>query len=362
MLIVAFSLWSPSLRPLPPAPSANASADAGSQDGKTDRQWIEVEIQPGDTMQSIALQYNFTVEDLARANDMGARSRLESGQILLVPRFDDSVEATRLEVVRRWRAESGVDSQPPRVLVWDRYKVQPGDSVWSISNLFGIAPDTLVGCNSGLSVLKRPRPGQLIRIPNQDGILYRVRPHETPRGIAERNAIPIDRLVFVNGPNTERIAEGNFLFLPGAQLPDNPLRDGRSLAMRRAWRWPLDGGRLTSRFGLRRDPFSGWMAFHAGIDLGASYGTTIRASRKGIVSYAGWLGGYGRAVILLHDDGCWSLYGHCSGIGVSEGQSVDSGQAIASVGSTGRSTGPHLHFEVRRNNSPVNPLDLLPKR
>ncbi|BBD58778.1 peptidase M23B [Nostoc sp. HK-01] len=115
----------------------------------------------------------------------------------------------------------------------------------------------------------------------------------------------------------------------------------------------------SSRFGWRVHPILGYRRFHAGLDFAASYGSTIRAADSGTVIFAGWYGGYGRAVIIDHGNGLTTLYGHTSELFVSEGQGVQRGQAIAAVGSTGFSTGPHLHFEVRRHGTPVNPADYL---
>ncbi len=117
--------------------------------------------------------------------------------------------------------------------------------------------------------------------------------------------------------------------------------------------------RITSRFGNRIHPILGYRRFHAGIDFGASYGTTIRAADAGQVIFAGWYGGYGRAVIVNHGNGLTTLYAHASRLLVTEGTYVQQGQAIATVGSSGLSTGPHLHFEVRRNGAPVNPVEFL---
>lgn len=115
----------------------------------------------------------------------------------------------------------------------------------------------------------------------------------------------------------------------------------------------------SSPFGWRVHPILGYRRFHAGLDFAAGYGSTIRAADSGTVIMAGWYGGYGRTVIISHGNGITTLYGHTSQLYVSEGQTVQKGQAIAAVGSTGLSTGPHLHFEVRRNGTPVNPTDYL---
>ncbi|MEW6279357.1 MAG: peptidoglycan DD-metalloendopeptidase family protein [Candidatus Eremiobacterota bacterium] len=118
-------------------------------------------------------------------------------------------------------------------------------------------------------------------------------------------------------------------------------------------------GWITSPFGYRVHPIRGTTIFHSGLDIAAESGTPIRAADNGRVIYSGWYGGYGYAVILDHGDGYSTLYGHCSALHVYEGQSVSQGHAIASVGSTGMSTGPHLHFEVRYHGNPVDPRGRL---
>ena len=125
-----------------------------------------------------------------------------------------------------------------------------------------------------------------------------------------------------------------------------------------ALNWPL-GGPITSPFGWRVHPITGASRFHSGIDIGGDYGETIHAAGAGIVSYAGWISGYGYAVIIDHGGGISTLYGHNQALLVSEGQSVSQGQAIAECGSTGNSTGPHCHFEVRVDGEPVNPMGYL---
>ncbi len=116
---------------------------------------------------------------------------------------------------------------------------------------------------------------------------------------------------------------------------------------------------ITSSFGTRVHPILGYRRFHAGVDFGASHGSTIRAADAGVVIFSGWYGGYGRSVIISHGDGLTTLYAHASAAYVKEGASVQKGEPIAAVGSTGFSTGPHLHFEVRKNGEPVNPMNYL---
>ena len=123
--------------------------------------------------------------------------------------------------------------------------------------------------------------------------------------------------------------------------------------------WPAEG-EITSPFGWRVHPIFGTQRLHTGIDIGADYGDAIRAADGGVVIHADWMGGYGNAVIIDHGNGISTLYAHNSQLLVDEGQTVAKGQTVARCGSTGYSTGPHLHFEVRHNGSPVNPLNYLP--
>ena len=116
--------------------------------------------------------------------------------------------------------------------------------------------------------------------------------------------------------------------------------------------WPCDGV-VVSGFGMR------WGRMHEGIDIGCAYGTPNRAAAAGTVIHAGWLGGYGNLVVVDHGNGLSTAYAHASSILVSVGQSVSQGQTVSLVGSTGNSTGPHLHFEVRVNGVAVDPLPYL---
>lgn len=118
-------------------------------------------------------------------------------------------------------------------------------------------------------------------------------------------------------------------------------------------------GPMTSPFGWRIHPISGDRRFHNGLDFGAEYGSLIKAADNGVVIAAEWTGGYGNAVIVDHGNGLTTLYGHTSQMYVTAGQVVRKGQPIAAVGSTGFSTGPHLHFEVRRQGEPIDPMPFL---
>ena len=122
--------------------------------------------------------------------------------------------------------------------------------------------------------------------------------------------------------------------------------------------WPVSGP-ISSPFGMRFDPVQHHYQLHAGIDVAAPQGVTISAASEGKIIFAGWYGGYGNAIIIDHGGGISTLYGHCSQIFVGVGQDVQRGQAIGAVGMTGDATGPHVHFEVRVNGKPVDPMSYL---
>ena len=123
--------------------------------------------------------------------------------------------------------------------------------------------------------------------------------------------------------------------------------------------WPMIG-RITSPFGYRRNPLWGGVSLHTGVDIAAPYGKPISCADSGEVIYSGWWDGYGKAVVIDHGKGYTTVYGHMSRIYAQVGQMVTKGESIGLVGSTGFSTGPHLHFEIRVNGRPVDPMPYLP--
>ena len=123
--------------------------------------------------------------------------------------------------------------------------------------------------------------------------------------------------------------------------------------------WPCSGT-ITSYYGWRVHPIFGTRKYHSGMDIAVDYGTPIHAAANGVVVYSGWMGGYGYAIMLDHGGGLVTIYGHNSSLAVGEGQRVSKGQVVAYAGSTGYSTGPHCHFEVRLHGEVTEPLNYLP--
>lgn len=143
------------------------------------------------------------------------------------------------------------------------------------------------------------------------------------------------------------------------QQMQNPTASRAQFRATGAMMWPASGY-ITSPFGWRIHPVFGTQKFHTGVDIGADYGDPVVAADSGTVIHADWLGGYGKAVIINHGNGLQTLYAHNSELLVYEGQTVSKGQTISRAGSTGYSTGPHLHFEVRSNGTPTDPMGYLP--
>lgn len=333
--------------------------------------WKEHVVKSGETLSDIALRHGgVTAQDILRANGLKDANRLATNQILLIPNNPEEVENTLEEVrTRQIRVASlREESKPLKVLA---YVVVQGDSLWSIANAQSIELDTLVGSNTFKSSATL-RPGAVLRIPNQDGIFYTLRKGEKIEQVCKRYQVDLERTRKVN-PTVDLVSlkPGDEIFLPGARpeavaevksegkKAKSPPSKGRDVQKGvRSYRWPVMG-RINSPFGWRRHPVTRRRDFHTGIDIKADRGMLIRAARDGRVAYSGWMGGYGKVVVVEHAGGHSTFYAHCSTLLVGQGAKVSQGQNVARVGTTGRSTGPHLHFEVRKGNSPVNPLQYL---
>ena len=229
-----------------------------------------------------------------------------------------------------------------------RYKVTSRDTFWTILSRSGLDMDTLMTVNDLFSP-GQIKAGMTIFIPNMRGVVER-----TEAGKKRRHTIPQIYIDKVNGPTP-----GKYRFIPCGKIS----RLERSLFMGTAFLFPLSKGRRTSGFGARRDPFHKQrLQFHKGIDLACPIGSPVYAARRGTVTFTGFNGGYGKLVVLKHEHGYSTYYGHLSHFTVKRGQKVKAGDMIARSGNTGRSTGPHLHFEVRRGKRAVNPGHLVKRR
>lgn len=234
------------------------------------------------------------------------------------------------------------------------YTVKKGDTVSGIASGAGLRNfGTLLSVNN-IDNARRISVGQVLRIPSADGLLYTVKKGETLAGIAAAHNVSVTALLDANDLTNETLSVGQKLFIPGAALSSFELRK----ALGELFIYPIHG-RLTSPFGYRSDPFTGARSFHSGVDLAAPTGTSVKATLDGRIAETGFNRIYGNYVIITHDRGYQSLYGHLSAIYVKRGQYVTQGAVVGAVGNTGYSTGPHLHLSIYKNGSLINPFSVL---
>jgi len=192
------------------------------------------------------------------------------------------------------------------------------------------------------------------------GIVLGMSETAAARAVAQGRVV-VAALPAADGPEEEppaRISVGAALDLEGAPVVLRIVAPSPTFASILSGAGLLSRMRMTSGFGLRLDPFLGTMRMHRGLDLAAPRGTPVPASGAGTVAAAGWMGGYGNGVVVNHGNGVETRYGHLSSISVTAGQRVAKGEILGRVGSTGRSTGNHLHYEVRQAGHAVNPASL----
>jgi murein DD-endopeptidase MepM/ murein hydrolase activator NlpD len=242
------------------------------------------------------------------------------------------------------------------------YNVQSGDTLIAIANAFRLKPDTIIWASGRL--VDHPdllQVGQTLTILPVDGIYHTVQKGETLQGIAKQYKVEVDAITSYeyNGlQEPYELVAGQHIIVPGGQKPYVPrvvhaytgAVPSSATKGSGSFVWPASG-RITQ----------GYLSYHKAIDIGAPTGRPVLAADAGYVASIGWSQyGYGNCIILDHGNGFQTLYAHLSAILVEAGQSVAIGERIGSVGSTGRSTGPHLHFEVRYKGAQRNPLGYLP--
>jgi murein DD-endopeptidase MepM/ murein hydrolase activator NlpD len=240
-----------------------------------------------------------------------------------------------------------------RMLLYTAYTLKPGDTIGEIAANYGLNQDTIISLNS-IKNSRLLQIGQVLKIPNQDGVLYQVRAGDNLEKIAERYHVEIPALRTANELFSDRVNAGTALFIPGARLNYTDLQEinGDLFA------WPVRGY-ITSRYGYRSNPFGGSRQFHSGLDIGASMGAPVRAAMGGRVTTVSYNEVMGNYIVISHHSNYRSLYGHMSYVRVKPGALVRAGDRIGDVGSTGLSTGPHLHFTVYKNGVTTNPQALM---
>ena len=300
------------------------------------------------------------------ADQLTADDSIDSGV------YDDSA-VTETAIMDAVRPETVVATAPSknRSAVVE-YAVESGDTIGSIARKFGLQTQTVLATNQ-LRPSSLIRIGQTLQILPVDGVMYTVRKGDTLSKIATTYKADSERIRKANNLLAdETLAPGTALVVPDGQTPyiapaPKPVRIAaslhdvfvpappvRSTAGASGLIWPTDARRITQYFTRR----------HTGVDIAGAVGTPIYAADDGVVISAGWnTGGYGNMIIIDHGDGLYTRYGHGSKILVHEGDTVSKGDKIMLMGSTGRSTGPHLHFEVMRGDihRRANPLSYVHK-
>ncbi len=242
-------------------------------------------------------------------------------------------------------------------LSYSTYRIREGDMIGVIAERFGITQDTLISVNN-IRQTRNIQIGEYLRIPSMEGILYTVRENgETPLTIAEKYEVSPEKTASVNGFAMETsLEEGNMIFVPDALLDWVTIQEING----DLFKIPLRNRYyISSSFGWRNSPFTGARSYHAAVDMAAPRWTPIYASLVGQVSQVRYGDPvYGNYIVVTHHSGYTTLYAHMIDINVSRWEYVDTNSIIGWVGSTGMSTGDHLHFAVLRYGTAVNPTSL----
>ena len=303
-----------------------------------------VTVQAGDTLYDIAVAHGVSVSDLIAFNDLDG-TLIHPGQVLALDAGDKELEPLTVEIVS-------------------------GDSLWSIARAYGTTAQELADAN-GITLATVLNPGHRLTVPGQYSVGGRdlggavpqtitVGPGETLWQLASTHNTTVAAIVSSNGLTSERILAGQTLtIVPGSEVAAARAVTGNVTPVAvapAAMLWPIVGT-ITSRYGYRQLRISG-SNWHAGLDIDGHTGDPIVAAVPGTVTYSGWMGGYGY-VVIVENGNTEYYYAHASELLVNEGDWVDAGTTVALVGSTGNSTGSHLHFEVRVDGDPVDPLPML---
>jgi murein DD-endopeptidase MepM/ murein hydrolase activator NlpD len=239
------------------------------------------------------------------------------------------------------------------------YSVKPKDNLWQLAKKYGYSVHTLIGTNPQLKTYEI-NINQKILIPSSGGCLHPIQQNDTWKRISERYDIEESVLRFKNF-GISKLVPGEYIFIPG-RYPAIDLMNKKmqeKYELRSLFQSPLHG-RYSSKFGKRKHPVTGRMNFHGGVDIAVPLGTRVCAAADGVVIVASRnVGHYGMAVFIDHRNGYVTHYGHLSYINVKVGQKVKKGQLIAKSGASGRVTGPHLHFTIKKDDKALDPMKFI---
>ena len=294
---------------------------------------------------------------------------------------------------------------PPKRAEEITYKIKKKDTIPAIAKRYGVKQDTIL-INNKDALNNKLKIGDTITFPSIDGLYYKLEKNDTLAKIAKKYGISVVDIVDYNNINPKKLKAGSTIFLKGVTLqkykdvegrliaaqqakedkkknknkekekpekppkgtkgsapPPPPTQDdddgGRSAAYSGAgFAYPVRYAGVSSPFGNRYHPVLKRYILHTGVDLVAKY-VPLRAAKAGVVTFAGNMSGYGKIIIIRHDNGYETRYAHLSVISTNVGEHVNQGDLIGKTGNSGRTTGAHLHFEVRQNGVPKNPMKYL---
>ena len=299
--------------------------------------------------------------------------------------------------------EKPASPPPPKRAEQITYKVKKKDTIPAIAKRYGIKQDTIL-MNNKNALNNNMKVGDTITFPSIDGLYYKLEKNDTLSKIAKKYGISVVDIVDYNNVNPKRLKAGTTIFLKGVTLQKYKDVEGRLIAAQQAkedkkknkdkekpekppkgtkgappppppqddgddggkaasysgagFAYPVRYAGVSSPFGNRYHPVLRRYILHTGVDLVAKY-VPLRAAKAGVVTFAGNMSGYGKIIIIRHDNGYETRYAHLSVISTNVGEHVNQGDLIGKTGNSGRTTGAHLHFEIRQNGVPKNPMKYL---
>ena len=320
---------------------------------------------------------------------------------------EEKVEEDKKEGEKEKEKEKPAPPPPPKRAEEITYKIKKKDTIPAIAKRYGIKQDTIL-INNKDALNNKLKIGDTITFPSIDGLYYKLEKNDTLAKIAKKYGISVVDIVDYNNINPKKLKAGSTIFLKGVTLqkykdvegrliaaqqakedkkknknkekekekpekppkgtkgsapPPPPTQDdddgGRSAAYSGAgFAYPVRYAGVSSPFGNRYHPVLKRYILHTGVDLVAKY-VPLRAAKAGVVTFAGNMSGYGKIIIIRHDNGYETRYAHLSVISTNVGEHVNQGDLIGKTGNSGRTTGAHLHFEIRQNGVPKNPMKYL---
>ena len=330
----------------------------------------------------VSLEDSIIIRDIKMESEEPMRDivpHAPEGNIIYDDSFDDAIIDYDKENKKNIESKKETNSVTPKSIHtlkakdrrWHlvKYRIRRNDNLWTIARRHGINHKLIIEINN-ITNPDKLLPGKYIDIPSKNGVFHTIRRGDTISGIAHKYRVKISSIKSHNRIRGTTIIKGKRIFIPGARkqvarsrknnrsrkIARTKKRYGRRRNLQIAW--PVRG-KITSGFGRRRDPFSGKRKFHCGIDISANIGRPIRAALKGRVIFSGWKGGYGKVVVMRHNKGYITVYAHNSKNIVKVNDVIPKGRTIAYTGNTGAVTGAHLHFELRKYLTPLNPLRFL---